>query len=90
MDPTLLNEMLLSLRIIRDEITELKTDGAKKEETLKRLETDFGKLEKTVKQLSETHTAHRGAKNLVKVAWTVFIGLAGLAIGFFSKFKITG
>lgn len=85
MDPILLNEMLTSLRIIRDEISELRETGAAKSEILDRLNTDVIELSKKVETLQQAHNQRHGAKSLAKYAWHVLVGVIGVVLGILSQ-----
>lgn len=82
MDQTLLNEMLTSLRIIRDEIGKLREDDVAHRIHIDRLDNSFAVLEKQVSALHGQSLVSSGSWATAAKIAAGLLAISSLAIAF--------
>lgn len=87
MDPTLLNEMLTSLRIIRDEITKLREKDVAHALQIESLETSVVILERQMRQLTTSKNRQDGGFSLAGKLWAGGLALVGLLVALATYFR---
>ncbi len=81
MDPTLLSEMLTSLRLIRDEISLLRQEDVAHQIQISRLTEDLEDIERMVKRLRDADLTAGGSRQTMARLAAAVVTIATLAAG---------